>query len=81
MPTINQEGMLGENQVRMCRDMDRLIAWTQDSERNACYRRLSDYKWPYHKIERYAFCPEDSPYRPVAEAYFAKWGHHDPFEP
>ena len=79
MPTIKKPHLIGNGQVRMCRNMDKIIEWTQAPERQACYRRLTDYTRVAHKLERFAFCPKDSEYFPVVEAYFDKWGHKDPF--
>lgn len=79
MPTILQDDRIGDGQVRMCRNMDKLVEWTQEPEHSACYKRLTDYGWVYHKLERFAFCPKDSPSYEVSNAYFEKWGHKDPF--
>lgn len=65
--------------MRMCRNLDDLIKWTREPERHACYHRFTDYSSVKNKIEMYGYCPEDSPYYPLQQAYFAKWGHHDPF--
>ena len=72
-------GHLGDGQILLCRDWDKLIAWTQAQPRQACYRTLDDYKTVYHPLERHAFCPKDSPYYDVQNAYFKKWGHVDPY--
>ena len=66
---------LGDGQVMQCRDWDALIAWTQAPERHACHRLIDDYNTDDHALERFAFCPEWSPYRDVSRAYFEKWGH------
>ena len=79
MPTVLEKDKIGDNQVRMCRSFDKLVGWSQALERNACYRRLTDYRWVHHKLERFAFCPKDSPSYAVQTAYFEKWGHKDPF--
>jgi hypothetical protein len=71
---------LGDGQTVMCRNWDKLIKWTQEPERNACYRSLSDYRTVKHSLERHAFCPENSPYHDVSTRYFEKWGHVDAFE-
>ncbi|MCJ1314644.1 hypothetical protein MMC25_008326 [Agyrium rufum] len=79
MPTILEPDSIGNGQARMCKSWDKLIEWTQAPDRNACYRRLTDYVPIRHKLERFAFCPKDSPSYPVMSAYFDKWGHKDPF--
>ena len=78
MPGIIGEH-LGNGQTVMCRDWNKLIAWTQAPSRQACYRSLDDYKSVVHSLERHAFCPESSEYYEVQRAYFEKWGHRDPF--
>lgn len=81
MPTINKPDHIGDQQIRQCRGTDRVAKWSTELERNACYHRITDYVKPYHKLERYAFCPKESKYYPVVQAYFEKWGHHDMFHP
>lgn len=75
MPMTDLPNKVGNNQVRMCRNWDSLIQWSLSLERNACYRRESDIKVAKNKIEMFAFCPEDSEYYPLQQAYFEKWGH------
>lgn len=70
---------VGDGQVSMCRDWSKLIEWTQSPDRNACFRMLSDYRHTEHNLEKFAFCPEDSPYYEISQAYFEKWGHVDPW--
>lgn len=79
MPGVAKPHEVGNGQVRMCRNFDKLVEWTHAPEREACYRRLTDYGGVINAIERYAYCPEDSQYHPIMEAYFEKWGHKDPF--
>ena len=79
MPMTDLPNKVGNAQVRMCRNFDDLIKWTREPERHACYHRFTDYSSVKNKIEMYSYCPEDSPYYPLQQAYFAKWGHHDPF--
>ena len=76
MPAV--PGMhIGENQQLMCRDWNKLVEWSQAPGQNACYRQIGDYRSAIIGIERHAFCPEDSPYRNISEAYFEKNGHRD----
>ena len=79
MPTIRKPDMIGNGQVRMCRNWDKIIEWSQAAERQSCYRRLTDYRRVPHKLERFAFCPKDSEYAPIVEGYFNKWENKDPF--
>ena len=80
MPTIDAIHHIGEGQTRQCRDWDKLIAWTQDPQRHACFRMLSDYRKVPHSLEQFAYCDKESPYFPIAEEYFAEHGHVDPFD-
>lgn len=79
MPTINAVHQIGNGQVRQCRDWEKLIAWTQEPERHACYRMLDDYRKVPHSLEQFAFCDRNSRYFPVAEKYFAEHGHRNPY--
>ena len=80
MPTSDDTSFaIGDHEVIMCRDFDALSKWALAPERNACHRALSDFRPIHHSIERYAFCPEDSPYKVVADEYFAEHGHQDPW--
>ncbi|KAJ5287976.1 MFS multidrug transporter [Penicillium angulare] len=70
----------GEGQMMQCKDFDKLVAWTQAPERNACYKRLTDYQKIVHSVERYAFCPRDSEHYDAMDQYFQEHGHYaDPF--
>ena len=79
MPTAYERHQIGNHQIRQCRNMDKLVAWTQASERHACFRMLSDYRRVPHTLEQFAFCNSNSQYRPIMEAYFEKYGHQDPY--
>ena len=79
MPGVELPHEVGEGQVRLCRSWNKLTEWTKEPERQACYHRITDFGGVVNKLERYAFCPEDSQYFPVQQAYFDKWGHRDPF--
>ena len=63
----------------MCRNLDRLVAWASHPDQSACHKHLTDYYPLKNKIETYAYCPENSPYRAKSEAYFAKWSHKDKY--
>ncbi|KAF4635678.1 hypothetical protein G7Y89_g2405 [Cudoniella acicularis] len=76
MPMHDFPNKVGNNQIRTCRNFDRLIEWTREPERHACYHRWSDYKgMPKNKLEMFAFCDKDSEYHPLMKAYFEKFGH------
>lgn len=80
-PLYSQVGQFpGADQTVMCRDWDQLIEWIKAPERNACYNQFGDFREVKHPLEQYAFCPPESPYYELQTAYFAKWGHKDPFE-
>ncbi|KAK1139856.1 hypothetical protein N8T08_011101 [Aspergillus melleus] len=82
MPSLELLNGSGEGQMMQCKDFDKIVAWTQAPERNACYKRLitSDYRPIVHSIERYAFCPADSPHFAAMSRYFEEHGHYaDPF--
>lgn len=79
MPLTHIDHSLGDGQITKCRNWDQLIAWTQAPERNACHRLISDYREIHHKLERYQYCPKDSEYSLIVEAYFEKFGHKNPY--
>lgn len=79
MPTINAIHQIGNGQARQCRDWDKLVAWTQEPERHACFRMLDDYRKVPNTLEEFAFCKKDSQYYSVAEAYFEENGHRNPY--
>ena len=79
MPTGEDARAIGDEQTVMCRDYSKLVQWVYAPERNACHKALSDYRSITHSIERYAYCPKDSPYFPVMTRYFQQKGHLDPW--
>ncbi|KAL9005344.1 MAG: hypothetical protein Q9188_001885 [Gyalolechia gomerana] len=79
MPTINKIHHIGNRQIRQCRDWDKLVAWTQEPERHACYRMLDDYRKVPHTLEQFDYCDKESQYLPVAEHYFEQYGHKNPY--
>ena len=79
MPGVALPNHVGDGQIRMCRNFDKLTQWGQEPERHACYHRITDYGGVKHPIEMYANCPEGSEYRPIMEKYFEENGHKDPF--
>lgn len=74
MPVTTLPAVVGEGQVRKCRDFQQLIRWTQEPQRFPCYNRFIDLNLE-DRIEAYAFCPEDSPFYHTQQEYFARWGH------
>ena len=67
--------VIGDGQVNQCRSWDRLVEWAQDPVRNACFKVFDDDRHVAHQPEVYSYCPEDSPYYPVVQAYYSKHGH------
>jgi len=56
-------------QSRQCRDWNGLLEWTKQF--NSCYGRISDDEpRRFLEIERYKFCPKNSPYLPAVREYF-----------
>ena len=51
----------GLGQFRQCKDWSRLEAWAE--ERTACYRYINNTDPDFDTLERYKFCPQDSPYQ------------------
>ncbi|KAH8703976.1 hypothetical protein BGW36DRAFT_313409 [Talaromyces proteolyticus] len=79
-PMIATHDGAGSNQTMQCKDLSKLRAWVQAPAQHSCYRHLDNYVNLSHPDERYAFCPEDSPYYPAMQEWFKKHGHHDPFQ-
>ena len=70
-------GMQGpQGQARVCRDWDRLLGWAD--AHHACYRHITDDERGFAKehaeMERYANCPEGSPYMGRMREYFESEG-------
>ena len=80
MPSSPGARVIGNGQKLMCRDMDKLVAWSYAPERHACHRSLDEYRPITHPMERYAFCPDDSRYHGRMTEFFEKHGHRDPYE-
>ena len=78
MPTTQERHKIGDGQERKCKDWNALITWTQNSEREACFRMFSDYR-RMHTLEQFAFCNEESKYRKTMVEYFEKHGHKPMF--
>jgi hypothetical protein len=70
---------IGDGQIRLCRDWNKLLAWSMQPKQNACHK-FDDYREVTNTLELFAFCPPDSPYYPVMESYFQIHGHKDPYE-
>lgn len=77
MPALT--GHIGDGQVRKCRDWSKMTKWATQLDRNACYK-IDDYREATNTLEQFAFCPPDSPYQPIQQAYFDYHGHKDPYE-
>lgn len=66
-------------QVRRCRNWEKMKIWATHPDQHACYR-FDDYRMATNTLELFAFCPENSPYRSIANSYFDNYGHKDPYE-
>ncbi|PYI24195.1 hypothetical protein BO99DRAFT_428464 [Aspergillus violaceofuscus CBS 115571] len=80
MPSLQLVNGAGEGQIRQCKDFEKLVAWTKHPDRDACYRRLSDYRPPSRSIDRYAFCAPDSEYFATMTRYFEYYGYPEVVE-
>lgn len=58
----------GIGQHRQCRSWERLESWAE--EHTACYRYLNASAQNLNQMERFKFCPPDSPYLPKVRKYF-----------
>lgn len=79
MPTISQRHKIGDGQPRKCKDWDALVKWTQEPERQSCFKMIDEYRTVPNSLEEFAFCPSGSQYTGVMTKYFERWGHKDPF--
>ena len=79
MPASKTRRGIGDKQIMQCKNFSKLVAWTQEPQRQACYNRLDDYRGVAHTLEKFAFCPKDSKYYPVMQAYFDKHGHKNTY--
>ncbi|KZM20640.1 uncharacterized protein EKO05_0010958 [Ascochyta rabiei] len=77
MPALT--GHIGDGQVRKCRDWNKMTRWATQPDRHACYK-INDYREATNTLEQFAFCPPNSPYQPIQQAYFDYHGHKDPYE-
>ena len=71
-PPIRHEDPGPRGQTRVCKNWDALVAWAKP--RNACYGHVTDddsFYMEHSEVDRYRFCPPDSPYRETMEKYFA----------
>lgn len=62
---------VGRGQFRQCRSWDKLRAWATTPDLDACHR-FDDYGEATNKMELFAFCPHNSPYRQAMSSYFEK---------
>ncbi|KAF2736291.1 hypothetical protein EJ04DRAFT_490041 [Polyplosphaeria fusca] len=82
MPTVNERHKIGDGQPRKCKNWDALVKWTQEPERQTCFRMIDEYRRVPNSLEEFAFCPEGQEFDKIRDsmnAYFGKWGHKDPF--
>lgn len=80
MPTSARPRAIGDGQPLMCRSYDKLVVWAYHKDRRSCHKSLNEYKPFKHPVERYAFCPESSPYYSTMKGFFEKHGHVYPYE-
>ncbi|PQE03934.1 cytochrome p450 protein [Rutstroemia sp. NJR-2017a BVV2] len=79
MPSPRILNSVGDQQVLQCRDFSKVVEWAMSPERNACYRAGNDFRPVIHNLDRHAYCHVDSPWYHVANEYFAKHGHRNPW--
>lgn len=65
----------GVGQPRQCRDFSKLEAWAH--ENHACYGRIDELHQCESQMERYKFCPENSPYQDLMHEYFRVVMHRE----
>ncbi|PYH70986.1 uncharacterized protein BO88DRAFT_335621, partial [Aspergillus vadensis CBS 113365] len=58
----------GDGQTRMCRDWEKLDAFV--NEHSPCYRELSHTDEHISNLDRFKYCPNDSPYLPIIRSFF-----------
>lgn len=58
----------GIGQHRQCRDWTKLESWAD--EHTACYRYLNASAGHLNQMERFKYCPIDSPYLSKVRQYF-----------
>ncbi|KAF2124996.1 hypothetical protein P153DRAFT_300884 [Dothidotthia symphoricarpi CBS 119687] len=74
------ERHVGDGQIRQCRDWNKMTSWATQPGLHACYN-FDDYREATNTLELFAFCPPESPYRSIQQAYFEYHGHKSPYEP
>jgi hypothetical protein len=79
MPSVPNTMGVGDQQILQCRNISKVVEWALATERNACFRDDGRTRHIVNKIDRYAYCPEDSPYYAVMTEYFDKHGHRNPY--
>ncbi|PYI06959.1 hypothetical protein BO78DRAFT_314160, partial [Aspergillus sclerotiicarbonarius CBS 121057] len=58
----------GDGQVRMCRDWQKLEAFVD--QHSPCYQELAHADKHMSNLDRFKYCPNDSPYLPVIRKFF-----------
>lgn len=66
----------GDGQQRRCRDWSQLEAFVQ--RHDPCYKYILPGNDEISNLERFKYCPNDSPYLPKIRAYF---GYDDDWVP
>lgn len=60
----------GMGQVRQCRSWDKLEKWARHY--NSCYKFVNQTAEDLPEIQRFIYCPKDSPYRTEVEKVFGR---------
>jgi hypothetical protein len=58
----------GQGQARMCRSWDKLNEWA--NEQHACFAYINETQGVDAVIERFRYCPKDSPFLKPMREYF-----------
>ncbi|KAF2197264.1 hypothetical protein GQ43DRAFT_216034 [Delitschia confertaspora ATCC 74209] len=72
-------GVVGDGQLRLCRDWDKMVAWATRPDNHACHK-FDDYREAINTLELFAFCPHDSPYYSTMKSYFEIHGHKQMYD-
>ena len=62
----------GVGQMRMCRDWDKLEAWAK--QYNSCWNYVDEAHDHQNELERYIYCPPESPYFARSQRWAQKHG-------
>lgn len=68
--TITKSPESAVGQIRQCRDWKKLEEWAKDH--TSCYNYISSEADHINQLERFKFCPPNSPYWPKVREHFGK---------